>query len=1180
VLFLTTLLSLFLVVAPVKAASRVVMETIPATNSTIHVDTTSTRVNITTNSYNGGISNVGLHTNRNVVISSDSTNNVVIYSSGSIVLNGTILEGVICRAGSGADSMVCQGDSNGTLGTGVGAVVSGGADNDATGDYSLVPGGNNNTAEGYNSLASGQGAVATGDYSYVWSDGSDPSGESTTIRNHYKIRAKGGFYVNTTSVTIIGYVDVSSGIFSTRDIVAVGSMTANMFFGDGSHLTGIPSTASISGSYLPLTGGTVTGPTNIQGHLAAQSSMTVASTIISTKTAFSDGSSAYINGPGALMGFTQQSFSAASFNIPQIHLWAARGTATSSSAVAAADTIGGVFFRGYDGTTPNETATAKAIVMAYADNAYTANDNGMSLSFVTNKRHSSGITGRKSHLIITSTGTVHIGEFNAISAPLNLANTTTGYLSVDAPAGYAGSASIYATGEIRGLSFRGSGANLTSLPSSALTGAISAGLVDLSTVTTALATKLSNTTAIPGSLLDLSTYTFGGGESNTYTSSKTFTGAGGVLVNYGITAGSVTVPNFVATSTTTHIAGLSRFGNGTVGYVTVSADGHRLSLTRDNISHINATDAAGYLGFGTGGRDQDVEIKNNGDLQANKNLIGISSITTSGGLFGTTLAVSSATFTGRIAVPNGSQAVPAIGFTSSGNPPNTGIYATNGSYMEFGVNGVEYLEMTGLTVNAPLPIVGASSITTSGGMFATNFVGDGSGLTNLPSTGETNTYTSSKTFTSTITVGGLVFSTGSVVSLSSITTKGGVFASTILSTGITVSNSSYEPFKAGSGNYTNGAYARYMGFGVAGYIYNTHENGLAAGSTGRGAAFDYSGFVLGTDGAFGFTNGTDAAGTRDAGFSRISAGLVGVGNGTAGSVSGGIVAGSSITTSGGLFGTDSTVQIANATTRVKTPSILGTGAGGGDINIGQNAASGTGTFQFGTVILKTDTADTPVFRGGTSTSTVIRGYNDSNQVHIQPYGGNVGIRTTSPASTATLHVIGTVAISSTLSVGFGPSRASVGGSTFWKDYTVSGATVTNSTTEVYYDTWTITANTLDHQGACIVVRCNTQAGAGAGTYTHRLRLNGSTVATRASTTVSNDFRSELRLCRVTASTAVYFSNILSNTSTLSLAQGSVLPATFSFDSTVDNKIACTGQSNTGSATTQHRFYSMKGYLEN
>ena len=52
-------------------------------------------------------------------------------------------------------------------------------------------------------------------------------------------------------------------------VTTTSSMTASAFFGDGSHLTGIPSTGSISGVYLPLAGGSMTG------QLTTSSTMTV-----------------------------------------------------------------------------------------------------------------------------------------------------------------------------------------------------------------------------------------------------------------------------------------------------------------------------------------------------------------------------------------------------------------------------------------------------------------------------------------------------------------------------------------------------------------------------------------------------------------------------------------------------------------------------------------------------------------------------------------------------------------------------------------------------------------------------------------------------------------------------------------------------------------------------------------
>ena len=48
-------------------------------------------------------------------------------------------------------------------------------------------------------------------------------------------------------------------------LVSGDSVTASAFFGDGSHLTGIPSTSSISGSYVPLAGGVMTGALTVTG---------------------------------------------------------------------------------------------------------------------------------------------------------------------------------------------------------------------------------------------------------------------------------------------------------------------------------------------------------------------------------------------------------------------------------------------------------------------------------------------------------------------------------------------------------------------------------------------------------------------------------------------------------------------------------------------------------------------------------------------------------------------------------------------------------------------------------------------------------------------------------------------------------------------------------------------------
>lgn len=88
------LLALLLIslAAPAFASNKGIVEGVPSTFKGIFVDTVGARVDFSTTGYGGGISNVGLVVSSNVVISSPtSANNVVIYATGTIVANGTIL---------------------------------------------------------------------------------------------------------------------------------------------------------------------------------------------------------------------------------------------------------------------------------------------------------------------------------------------------------------------------------------------------------------------------------------------------------------------------------------------------------------------------------------------------------------------------------------------------------------------------------------------------------------------------------------------------------------------------------------------------------------------------------------------------------------------------------------------------------------------------------------------------------------------------------------------------------------------------------------------------------------------------------------------------------------------------------------------------------------------------------
>lgn len=68
------------------SAQKVVTESVPGTRNVIHITTGTPRVHFSTRSYGGGVSNVGVATSSNVVVSDPtSSDKVVIYATGTIV---------------------------------------------------------------------------------------------------------------------------------------------------------------------------------------------------------------------------------------------------------------------------------------------------------------------------------------------------------------------------------------------------------------------------------------------------------------------------------------------------------------------------------------------------------------------------------------------------------------------------------------------------------------------------------------------------------------------------------------------------------------------------------------------------------------------------------------------------------------------------------------------------------------------------------------------------------------------------------------------------------------------------------------------------------------------------------------------------------------------------------------
>lgn len=112
--------------------------------------------------------------------------------------------------------------------------ISGGANNGVGGAQGTVPGGNENVANGTDSFAAGNKAKANHDGSFVLADFTPNTALNSQSKDSLTARFTNGYFLNGASVTAFGY------------ITAVSSVNASAFFGDGSHLTGITVSSTVS----------------------------------------------------------------------------------------------------------------------------------------------------------------------------------------------------------------------------------------------------------------------------------------------------------------------------------------------------------------------------------------------------------------------------------------------------------------------------------------------------------------------------------------------------------------------------------------------------------------------------------------------------------------------------------------------------------------------------------------------------------------------------------------------------------------------------------------------------------------------------------------------------------------------------------------------------------------------
>jgi hypothetical protein len=131
-------------------------------------------------------------------------NSIRPASSGNI--SGCTIAGGAGNTILGAGGFIGGGDGNAIGTNGYDVVIAGGNNNNAGGSDAAIPGGANNVASGQYSFAAGSGAMATNDYSFVWSDGTGNGGfgngtAMSTAPHQFIIGALGGAAINTQPTT-------------------------------------------------------------------------------------------------------------------------------------------------------------------------------------------------------------------------------------------------------------------------------------------------------------------------------------------------------------------------------------------------------------------------------------------------------------------------------------------------------------------------------------------------------------------------------------------------------------------------------------------------------------------------------------------------------------------------------------------------------------------------------------------------------------------------------------------------------------------------------------------------------------------------------------------------------------------------------------------------------------------
>lgn len=155
--------------------------------------------------------------------------------------------------------------------------------------------------------------------------------------------------------------------------------------------------------------------------------------------------------------------------------------------------------------------------------------------------------------------------------------------------------------------------------------------------------------------------------------------------------------------------------------------------------------------------------------------------------------------------------------------------------------------------------------------------------------------------------------------------------------------------------------------------------------------------------------------------------------------------------------------------------------------------------------------------------------------------------------------------------------AKVGGSVFFKSYLTALATTTVTSAEVYFDTWTISANRLPDSGNCFYVECVAHGAANANSKTISIRVNGTKYPNTSTTTSGAELMARLHVCRVGASEALWHSAIDRATNSVSVSDSGLPTSPVTLDFTSDITVSCTATA--AVADDDVRLLWMKGFVQ-